>query len=427
MTPHELEPILGTVHTLLSAHGYSDAADVVRTSHAKAEQTGYDNWNGGINLWDVTFQIPPVEYAKLDSRREQIEDQITQQLRAVMGGDSADCYTAKIMPAHETSRQWRSAPVGELQRQVRTNIFDGMRLEKVKWQGELNDVEFLGRIYELEKLPSGDTRFNNAAGDIWQHCVNNDDWDEYWVFGDKRFALTTGSTENFLRFLCETVHPIVRPSRDDAVKLVSDYNDQLRPAGWEIAEQERIGGRPRFDYRPVGSNNDRMMTRGRAVADAMDAGAMAREIDRLERSVNDDPDLAIGTAKELVESCCKTILSKYGVPFSKSSDINDLTKLTLKQLQLVPDGIPEQAKGAKNIKVILSSLSQLTNNLAQLRGLYGTGHGPNGDYRGLQPRHARLAAAGAIAFVDFVADTYRHRTEVEVDAQEHNQRPQTGK
>ena len=129
----------------------------------------------------------------------------------------------------------------------------------------------------------------------------------------------------------------------------------------------------------------------------------------MERSIDTDPELAIGTAKDLVESCCKTILAERGVAFSKGVDINELTKLMVKELQLVPEGISDQAKGADNIRLILRNLTQLTNNLAQLRGLYGSGHGRDGKHRGLQPRHARLAVASAVAFIDFVADTYRQR------------------
>ncbi|WP_241693238.1 abortive infection family protein [Pseudomonas syringae] len=38
-----------------------------------------------------------------------------------------------------------------------------------------------------------------------------------------------------------------------------------------------------------------------------------------------------------------------------------------------------------------------------------TGHGKDGQHRGLQPRHARLAVAAAVAFIDFVSETHRYR------------------
>jgi hypothetical protein len=50
-------------------------------------------------------------------------------------------------------------------------------------------------------------------------------------------------------------------------------------------------------------------------------------------------------------------------------------KLTAKELNLIPDGIPDAAKGADVIRGILRNLATLTQGLAELRGLYGTGHG----------------------------------------------------
>lgn len=46
---------------------------------------------------------------------------------------------------------------------------------------------------------------------------------------------------------------------------------------------------------------------------------------------------------------------------------------------------------------------------AELRGLYGTGHGRDGKYRGLEPRHARLVVGAAVAFIDFVTETFEKR------------------
>jgi hypothetical protein len=273
----------------------------------------------------------------------------------------------------------------------------------------LGDVEFLSRLFDLQQLPSTDSRFKDAAGDIWQHCHNNDDWERDWVFTDSRFQLIDGPADKFLRFLCEVVHPVVRPERDESIKLVAHFNEQLRPAGWELYEQERIAGRPRFSYRQVRADSSRAVMRAKTVAEALNAGWMAKEIERLENAIDRDPALAIGTAKELIETCCKSILTKRGIGFTKSEDLGDLTKKVAKELQLVPEGITDETKGADNIRLILRNLTQLTHNLAQLRGLYGTGHGRDGQHRGLQPRHARLAVASAVAFIDFVSETFRQR------------------
>ena len=403
-----LEEALATVHALLQTEGMNEAANLVRAYPARAEQTGYDNWNGGTEIWEVQFEVPAQEFARLGPKRSQLEEQITARLKTVLEQETQDWYSAKAVPAREKRKDWR-AEGSSLPRQIRVNILDGLRLEDVAWYGTLDEVEFLSRLFDLQQLPSADSRFKDAASDIWQHCINNDDWDRDWVFSDDRFQLIDGPVDRFLRFLCEVVHPVVRPDRDEALKLVSHFNDQLRQGGWELYEEERIAGRPRFAYRQITHNGSRAVSRARTVADALDAGWMAKEIERLENAIDRDPALAIGTAKELIETCCKTILTKRSVVFTKSEDLGDLTKKVAKELQLVPEGITDETKGADNIRLILRNLTQLTNNLAQLRGLYGTGHGRDGKHRGLQPRHARLAVASAVAFIDFVADTYRQR------------------
>jgi hypothetical protein len=223
-----------------------------------------------------------------------------------------------------------------------------------------------------------------------------------------------GHPDQFLRFLCEVVHPVVRPNRDEALKLASHFNDQLRKVGYELYEVELIAGRPRFDSRPLKDLARQAVLRAKNVADSLDAGWMAKEIERLENSIDRDPALAIGTAKELIETCCKTILTKRGVLLTKSEDLVELTKKVTKEIKLVPEGVSDETRGAENIKLVLRNLTQLTNNLAQLRGLYGTGHGRDGNHRGLQPRHARLAVASAVAFIDFVSETYRERERSEV-------------
>lgn len=142
-------------------------------------------------------------------------------------------------------------------------------------------------------------------------------------------------------------------------------------------------------------------------AKALNASHLAEQIRRLEASVEGDPSLAIGTAKELIETCCKTILEERGKPIVGMPDVSKLTKETLRELKLVPEGIPDAARGADVIRRLLSNLGAIGNGLAELRGLYGTGHGKHGSTTGLRVRHAKLAVGAAAALVVFLFETHK--------------------
>ena len=142
-------------------------------------------------------------------------------------------------------------------------------------------------------------------------------------------------------------------------------------------------------------------------AKVLNANHLAEQIRRLEASVETDPSLAIGTAKELIETCCKTILAERGKPVSGTPDVSTLTKETLKELKLVPEGIHEATRGADVIKRLLSNLGTIGNGLAELRGLYGTGHGKHGSASGLSTRHAKLAVGAAATLAVFLFETHK--------------------
>jgi len=131
----------------------------------------------------------------------------------------------------------------------------------------------------------------------------------------------------------------------------------------------------------------------------------------MERAIHDDPWLAIGTAKELVETTCKTILNDRGKAINPGWEFMDLVKETRKELRLIPEDIPDAAKASATIRRLLSNLATIVQGLAELRNPYGTGHGPEGKARGLQARHARLAVGAASTLATFLFETHQERGE----------------
>ncbi len=146
----------------------------------------------------------------------------------------------------------------------------------------------------------------------------------------------------------------------------------------------------------------------RSHAASLDLEGLYSQIDRLAQAAENDPPLAVGTAKELVETICKTILEDRGVSADKE-DMGKIVRVVSKELSLLPDTIPNKAKGLDVIRRVLSNLNQITQGLAELRNLYGTGHGRSGRTRGIQPRHAKLAIGAATTLAIFLLETHLER------------------
>jgi len=134
----------------------------------------------------------------------------------------------------------------EITEVTRRSIIDYLTASGASWAGRLPEDEFLARLYDLTALPSTDHRCINAAGDIRQHRLNWSDWPDDWVFYDPRFNLLRSSDETFLRFLCETIHPVVCPNSELAREMAGIYNSELQADDWRIIEGKQISGHPIF-------------------------------------------------------------------------------------------------------------------------------------------------------------------------------------
>lgn len=50
---------------------------------------------------------------------------------------------------------------------TRRDIIDAIASEEINVYGRLEEPEFLSRLFDLNSLPSRDSRFHDMAGDIW--------------------------------------------------------------------------------------------------------------------------------------------------------------------------------------------------------------------------------------------------------------------
>jgi hypothetical protein len=148
------------------------------------------------------------------------------------------------------------------------------------------------------------------------------------------------------------------------------------------------------------------------VVKAGDLSYLANQITRMETAIENDPELAIGTAKELVETACKTVLEAMSIEVNKKWDLPQLLKETTKQLKVTPDTVRASAAGAESIRKVLGSLGSIVSGVAELRNSHGTGHGKSGG-SGLGARHARLVVGAASTLTVFLFETYNDRTAIQ--------------
>lgn len=294
---------------------------------------------------------------------------------------------------------------------TRRDIIDAMLVERVRWSGRLEEPDFLSRLFDLNSLPSHDHRYTTAYGDIHKHQVMNNDWEPDWVFYDSRFNLLHRDDEVFLRFLCEMLHPVVRSDPEEVQRLRQAFNGFLRQDGYELVEKMRLSGRPVFAARQIDVRASQVIDAIKEQFRVLDSDYVMQQITRMEASVSDDPALGIGTAKELIETCCRTVLQERGKEPDEKWDLSQLVKQTSRELKLIPEKIPDEAKAGDTIRRVLGSLASITQGIAELRNAYGTGHGKGAKHRGLSPRHARLAVGAASTLAVFLVQTHREQVE----------------
>ena len=128
----------------------------------------------------------------------------------------------------------------------------------------------------------------------------------------------------------------------------------------------------------------------------------------LEMQAN-NPTEAIGKAKELIESCCKTILEKVNISIDPNWTMVNLVDRVFEHLKIMPRDISDKAKGVESIRKVLGSLKAVAPGIVELRNIYGSGHGKPGSYQGLESRHAQLAVGSSITLVLFLWDSYERK------------------
>ncbi|ATV54510.1 hypothetical protein CTM61_03190 [Prevotella intermedia] len=181
---------------------------------------------------------------------------------------------------------------------TRKNISDELKVSRLWYNGQLEEPNFLDRLYDLKQLPSRDHRYTNAYDDIYQHMVMNNDWDEGWVFTDTRFNLMHTSDEEYLSFLAETLHPAVRTDKKEISQMQEIYNNHLENDGYEIIQVKEISGKPVFEGRLKTIGSSHQVENKTEIKKYLNTEYVNKKIDLMHECISKDTELAIGMAKE---------------------------------------------------------------------------------------------------------------------------------
>lgn len=135
---------------------------------------------------------------------------------------------------------------------------------------------------------------------------------------------------------------------------------------------------------------------------------LGRHAARIRAGLEDgsDPELAIGSAKELLESVLTTVTSDQEQ--KTTEDIPTLLKRAQKELDIDPKSIDGKLPGADSLKRTLSNLGQVVVGVSELRNLYGTGHGRIKSPE-LQLAYARLVVNAAISVATFFLEAWEEK------------------
>ena len=272
---------------------------------------------------------------------------------------------------------------------TKRNIFDELKLNNINWHGRLNEIDFLSRIFDLDNLSSSDSRFKNMRDDIWQHRINNIDWNDWWIIDDSRLDLLNND-ENFLKFLCQIVHPVIRKD-DKEISLILDIvNGYLAADGWKLIEESRISGKPIF--KAINYKKDIDFKNENNISQEFAKNQISKCMEKINKK---DYDGAISNARSFIEGVIVDIFQRItGEKLELSGDLPDKYKKIKNLLKLSPEQSTD-----KEMKALCSGILTIMHALDQISNKMGDRHVPL-----TQPEeyHARFYVNACKIIADFL-------------------------
>lgn len=180
----------------------------------------------------------------------------------------------------------------------------------------------------------------------------------------------------------------LQPVKDKWIKTLTNAGYEVEQ--WSFAVTDRTPGATS----PILSEA--------ALSALRDPSAIQDHLNRLADTVDTDPRLAVSTAKALIESTAKCVLSTRGIEYSATAKVPALVNQAQTALALAPKGVSDEDKSLRHV---LQSLVTLTQGVTEIRNKVGVDHGTESVPTWVRPRHARLVVGAAQVWCSLMLET----------------------
>jgi hypothetical protein len=276
-------------------------------------------------------------------------------------------------------------------------------IDAVPLSGNLDEIEFLKKLWPIDKLNSPGFGSETTMEDyIFRHRIRNSDMSNKDVLDT--LGIQECSQKQFFQLLEAMLDPLCRDLPEQA-DLATRLNRHLLHDGYHVDAVRRMSGAPVYAVRPLAKPgatpaDDEI---SKALLASNPGEIHARWQEALTRRAS-DPRAAITSARTLLEDTCKWILHEANDTFEDDDDLPALYRRLAKVLKLAPDDHTE-----KVFKQILGSCQSIVESLGAIRNKLGDAHSQGPMRAKPQPRHAELAVNLAGTMATFLIATWEAR------------------
>lgn len=191
--------------------------------------------------------------------------------------------------------------------------------------------------------------------------------------------------------------------------LLEDVSEFLSLPAWLTENDPKLFERLFVDAEADATLPDgTVLSAAETAAARLEVAEMRRQVDRIRRDYADDPESAVGQAKDLIETVCKTILGMTGET-DGTVKFPSLVKQTYLHLGIDPTQVSGDTVEGRAARELIGGVTRILNATDTLRNARGTGHGRSGTPL-IDDAVARLAVGLVLAAVVYLAEIYELRT-----------------